>query len=562
MPFGLRNAGATYQRLMDKVFGEDIGVTVEVYIDDLVIISPGEELMLKNIQRTFDSLRKVNLKPNPVKCSFGMEEGKFLGFIVTKDSFKVNLEKVEAIRRMPSPASIKEMQRLAGRVAALNRFLANHAAKFPFHKHIAQLCKKESVSMDSRVGAMLLVERDGVRTPIHCISKMLTGPEIRYSIIEKLILILSKPDVAGRLAKWAIELGGHNILYKPRPAIKGQVLADFISEVPIDKIQECEAIQNPVPVFDDSVWILHTDGAYNDDSVGASLCLVSPDNHEFTYAIQLDLKNTNNEAEYEAFLGGLRLAIKMGAKNLEAHAKALIAKFQTFKVIHINRSENKHADALSKLAATRIKHLAKEVRIEVLTNPSIPLRHVNIVEVGNPSWMSLVIMFLQHGTLPEGKAEARKIQNNVLNYEMSDGILYRKSYMGPLLRCVDKHDAQYLVREIHVGLCGIHAGPRMVVAKWAIDLVGPFPDAPGAVKFLIVAVDYFTKWVEAKPLASTTELVIRKFIWEHIICRFGLPLCIITDNGTNFASEDLEKWMKEMRIEHSFASVAYPQANG
>ncbi|XP_021974998.1 uncharacterized protein LOC110870108 [Helianthus annuus] len=304
--------------------------------------------------------------------------------------------------------------------------------------------------------------------------------------------ILSKPDVAGCLAKWAIEVGGYNILYKPRPAIKGQVLADFATEVPVDKIQECEAIQNPIPVFDNRVWTLHTDGASNDDGAGAGLRLVSPDNHELTYAIHLDFKSTNNEAEYEAFLAGLRFALKMEAKNLEAHvdsklvveqvnghydakgeamalyleqARTLISQFQTFKIVHINRGENKHADALSKLAATSFKHLAKEVCIEVLSNPSVLLRQVNIIEVGNPSWMSPIITYLQHGKLPEGRAEARKIQNIALNYEMEDGILYRKSFMGPLLRCVDKTDAQYLVREIHEGLCGIHAGPRMVVAK-------------------------------------------------------------------------------------------------
>ena len=71
-------------------------------------------------------------------------------------------------------------------------------------------------------------------------------------------------------------------------------------------------------------------------------------------------------------------------------------------------------------------------------------------------------------------------------------------------------------------------------------MVGPFPEAPGAVKFIIVAVDYFTKWVEAKALASTTSTVVKRFIWEQIICRFGLPLRIITDNGTNFAADDLE----------------------
>ncbi|XP_022031845.1 uncharacterized protein LOC110932901 [Helianthus annuus] len=373
------------------------------------------------------------------------------------------------------------------------------------------------------VGTVLMVERDGVQTPIYYISKMLTGPETRYSMIEKLVLalvhasrrlrwyfsghvitvltnyhlgqILSKLDVAGRLAKWAIELGGYNILYKPRPAIKGQVLADFATKVPVDKIQECEAIQNPIPVFEDRVLTLHTDGASNDDGAGASLRLVSPDDHELTYAIRLDFKSTNNEAEYEAFLAGLRLALKMGAKNLEAHidsklvaeqvnghydakgeamalyleqARMPISQFQTFKRVHINRSENKHADALSKLAATSFKHLAKEVRIEVLSNPSVPLKQVNIVE------MSPIIMYLQHGKLPEEKAEARKIQNKALNYEMADGILYQKSFMGPLLRCVDKTDAQYMVREIHKGLCGIHAGPRMVVAKIMNAVLFPF----------------------------------------------------------------------------------------
>ncbi|XP_022032796.1 uncharacterized protein LOC110933903 [Helianthus annuus] len=512
-----------------------------------------------------------------------MEEGKFLGFIVTKDGFKVNPEKVQTIQLMPSPATVKEMQRLAGRLAALNRFLANHAAKsYPFistlrncgkktpfqwtpeaeaafkqmKEYLIQLLtltapkEKEPLILylsaaEVAVGAVLMVERENIQTPIYYISKMLTGPETRYSMIEKLVLALVH---ASRRLR--------------RPAIKGQVLADFATEVPVDKVQECEAIQNPTPVFDDRVWTLHTDGASNDDGAGAGLRLVSPDNHELTYAIRLDFQSTNNEAEYEAFLAGLRLALKMGAKNLEANvdsklvaeqvnrrydakgeamalyleqARMLINQFQTFKVNHINRSENKHADALSKLAATSFKHLAKEVRIEVLSNPSIHLKQVSVIEMGNPSWMSPIILYLQHGKLPEGKAEARKIQHKAINYEMADGILYRKSFMGPLLRCVDKTDAQYLVREIHEGLCGIHAGPRMVVAKimsagyywpgmhmdavdllrrceacqrhapktlrpknplipvtsawpfqqWGIDLVGPFPDAPGAIRVTI-----------------------------------------------------------------------------
>ncbi|XP_022020199.1 uncharacterized protein LOC110920287 [Helianthus annuus] len=459
---------------------------------------------------------------------------------------------------MPSPKTIKEMQRLAGRLAALNRFLSNHAAKsYPFISTLHNCVKKQEFrwtpeaesafqqmkeclielptltapfekeplilylsSSDKAVGSVLLVERNGVQTPIYYVSRMLTDPETRYSTMEKLVLallhasrrlrryftghvitvltnfhigtILQKPETSERLAKWATELGGHNIFYRPRPAIKGQVLADFITEVPAEKVKDCEIVETPMKDTSEGLWLLYTDGASNEDGAGAGLRLVSPEKHKFTYAIRLDFKNTNNEAEYEAFLAGLRLTIKMGAKNLQAHvdslliasqvnefydakgdvmalyldqAKELLQKFTSYRVVHINRSENKQADALSKLASTSFQYLAKEVRIEVLKNPLVLLRQVNVIEIGQLSWMTPIIQYLQEGILPENKAKARKIQHKALHYEMNDGILYRKSFSGPLLRCVDPQDATYLIREIHEGICGIHAGPLMVVAK-------------------------------------------------------------------------------------------------
>jgi hypothetical protein len=105
MPFGLKNAGATYQRLMDKTFKEHIGKNLEVYVDDLVIKSNHENKMLADIAETFTTLRKYNIKLHPCKCSFGMEDGKFSGVVVTKDGFKANPEKVEAILKMTSPSS-------------------------------------------------------------------------------------------------------------------------------------------------------------------------------------------------------------------------------------------------------------------------------------------------------------------------------------------------------------------------------------------------------------------------------------------------------------------------
>ncbi|KAJ0494546.1 putative ribonuclease H domain-containing protein [Helianthus annuus] len=118
-------------------------------------------------------------------------------------------------------------------------------------------------------------------------------------------------------------------------------------------------------------------------------------------------------------------------------AKQLTSQFTSFNIRHINRSENKPADALSKLASTSFPHLAKEIRIEILQKPSVPLRQVNVIQYGTASWMTPIIKYLQSGITPENKAEARKLQYKACHYQIGDGILYRKSYLGPLLRCVD-----------------------------------------------------------------------------------------------------------------------------
>ncbi|XP_076956189.1 uncharacterized protein LOC143631257 [Bidens hawaiensis] len=114
-------------------------------------------------------------------------------------------------------------------------------------------------------------------------------------------------------------------------------------------------------------------------------------------------------------------------------------------------SENKSADALRKLASTNFEHLAKDIRVEVLNHPSVPENQVLVIQTGVKSWMSPIIAYLSSGALPAGKAEARKIKHKALNYQMIDGILYRRSFLGPLLRCVDAEDANYLIREIHEG---------------------------------------------------------------------------------------------------------------
>nr|GFA03895.1 reverse transcriptase domain-containing protein [Tanacetum cinerariifolium] len=127
MPFGLKNARATYQRFVDSTFKRQIGVNLEAYVDDMVIKSTIGQDIIKDVEQTFSTLRRINIKLNPKKCSFDMEEGKFLRYIVTSEEIRVNPEKTKAVTNMPSTRTLKQMQSLSGKLASLNRFLSKSA---------------------------------------------------------------------------------------------------------------------------------------------------------------------------------------------------------------------------------------------------------------------------------------------------------------------------------------------------------------------------------------------------------------------------------------------------
>ena len=133
MPFRLKNVGATYQRLMNKMFAQQIGRNVEVYVDDMLVKSLREEEHSSDLQETFDTFRMYNMKLNPSKCVFGVTAGKFLGFMVSQRGIEINPEKVRAIMDLAPPKTVKEMQSLNGKIAALNRFVSRATDKcLPF----------------------------------------------------------------------------------------------------------------------------------------------------------------------------------------------------------------------------------------------------------------------------------------------------------------------------------------------------------------------------------------------------------------------------------------------
>ena len=124
MPFGLKNAGATYQRTMQRCLKEQIGRNVHAYVDDIAVMTRKGSDLISDLRETFDNLRKYKMMLNPLKCVFGVPAGKLLGFIVSHRGIEVNPEKIKAILNIKRPTCLKDVQRLTGCVAAVSRFVS------------------------------------------------------------------------------------------------------------------------------------------------------------------------------------------------------------------------------------------------------------------------------------------------------------------------------------------------------------------------------------------------------------------------------------------------------
>ncbi|KAL5547756.1 hypothetical protein UlMin_002987 [Ulmus minor] len=566
---------------------------MEVYVDDMLVKSLKTEEHIQNLRETFEILRRYKMKLNPSKCAFGVSSGKFLGFMVNHRGIEANPAKIQALLDMEPPRKIKEVQRLTGRIAALNRFISRATDRCkPFFQALRKGkdfvwiadCEQSFQELKSYLGkppllskphegdslilylavskgavsSALVREEDGVQWPIYYTSKSLLDAETRYPEIEKLALALmvaarklrpyfqahtiiiptkfplkqvfQKPEASGRLAKWSIELGEFDIQFKPRTAIKGQALADFIAEFTYTP----EMSEKLTTQTQNSQWKLYVDGSSTETSSGAGIILVSPDGVKLSCAVRFKFKATNNQAEYEALLSGLRLAKEVSARHLTIYSDSqlVVSQFDTVTIIQVPRAENTNADALARLATGLEERLLKTVPIEILEAPSIDKKEQVGSIVVRPCWMDPIISFLRDGTLPADKFEARRLR-------------FRSAPIP---------------RQAPEDLTTVTS--PWPFAKWGIDLIGPLPTARGQFKYAVVAIDYYTKWVEAEALAKITEQNVTAFIWKNIVCRFGVPRELVSDHGTQFENEKLQSICDRLGIKKVFSSPAHPKSNG
>ncbi|XP_030922894.1 protein NYNRIN-like [Quercus lobata] len=566
--------------------------------------------------------------------------------ITPKRGIEANPDQIRAIHNLQPPRDPKEVQKLTGMIAALNRFISRSADRCkPFflllHKWkgfewnedcaVAFQQLKEYltrppimsspnadevlfayIAVASHAVSLVLIREDnGTQRPVYYVSKSLQEAETRYLPLEKAILaivqatrklphyfqahtvvvltqlpiksILRSADYTSRIAKWGTILGAFDIRYMPRTAVKGQVLADLIAEFAEPTLEEQnvagplgadEKMISTVSQHENTWWKAHVDGAANQRGSGLGLVLLSPEGITIEKSLRLGFSATNNEAEYEALLEGMGMIWKLGGKSVDmfsdsrlivgqingdmeakdermqkylVRVKHLQTQFHHFRLTHVPRSGNTHADSLATLATSSAQPLPRVILVEEVLCPSTEKANgfgIHNIRAG-PSWMDPIVLYLKHDTLPDDKVEAGKIRRKATRFWLSeDSKLYRRSFSGPYLLCVHPEAAELILEELHEGICGSHTGGRSLshraltlgfwwpsmhkealdyvkkcdqcqrftlsihqpggelnpmsspwpFAQWGLDILGPFPKATRNRKFLLVGTDYFTKW--------------------------------------------------------------------
>jgi ribonuclease HI len=303
-------------------------------------------------------------------------------------------------------------------------------------------------------------------------------------------------------------------------------------------------------------------------ALGVEHCIVNTDSK---VASQIEKECIARDENLERYLASVRRMEKF---------------FKGFTIQHIERNKNEEADELAK-AAARKEVIPLDVFFQVIEDPSVKTvepepRLVNIIQ--GEDWRALIMAYLHNHYEPYNNVERTRMQQRAKAYQIIEEELYKTSVTRPLLHCLSKEEGKDLLTHIHVGVCGGHIGARALAAKvfrqgfywpsivddaaklvktcqacqkfspntqalsqptqlitpsWplqrcGIDIVGPLAIAQGNYKFTVVAIEYFTKWIEAKPLVNIAAAGLKRFFWQNIICRFGVPREITVDNAKQF----------------------------
>uniref|UniRef100_A0A2N9IL83 Uncharacterized protein n=1 Tax=Fagus sylvatica TaxID=28930 RepID=A0A2N9IL83_FAGSY len=512
--------------------------------------------------------------------------------------------KVQAIRSMPAPKTEKEIRSFLGRINYVARFIAQLTATCePLFKLLrkdvkikwTEDCQKAFDKIkeyllnppilvpptpgrplilyltvqEASMGCMLgqQDETGKKEQAIYYLSKKFTEPETRYLLVEKtccalawaskklrqymlyyttwlvsrmdpIKYIFEKPALTGKIARWQVLLSEFDILFVARKAIKGQAIADYLADYPSEQLElmDSEFPDEDVMTVDEDNhgrWKLYFDGAANAVGSGIGAVLVSPKGQQTPIAVKLGFDCTNNMTEYEACIVGLQAALEFGAYELEVFGDSLLIVSQT----------NGEWQARDPKLIPYQRYISRLVpKFKYITFTYTPRAHNHFADA-----LATLASLIK---LVEGD-DVRPLRN-------------RDSRHPGILHVQTCHKCQMYQNSKNAPPQYLHtmASPWPFSA-WGMDVIGAItPKASNGHEFILVAIDYFTKWVEACSFKNVTQVAVTRFVKNNIICRYGMPEMLITDNASNLNNRMMDQLCQQFKIQHHNSAPYRPKMNG
>uniref|UniRef100_A0A2N9FCN2 Uncharacterized protein n=1 Tax=Fagus sylvatica TaxID=28930 RepID=A0A2N9FCN2_FAGSY len=599
MPFGLKNA---------------------------VVKSKKREDHLGILRKVFDRCRLYKLKMNPLKCAFGVSAGKFLGFLVHNRGIDVDPAKASAIATMKAPTSHKELKSFLGRLSYIRRFIPGLAAvtavftplmkkgvPFVWSTACQQAFEKIQVIMtklptgeDSssishevpgEIGEALLADLvDSTWT------LKFDGSSTSNSSGAGIVLIREDGETIAKSFK--LDFSCSNNASEYEAYITGLAIAHEMG------------IKHLRVIGDSNLIICQTKGEFSlkEPSLALYRALAQKleekfDTFEISHAMRCE---ENRYADALATLGS--------QVSFEGSKVDVTIDKRSMPITDLLREKFKEQNLDAEDWRTPIKaklHTAWR-SLSKMCEPPRGSKEINRrstrsaanSEMGD--WRTPFLEYLIENILPQTSQAAIRIKKLATRYFVEGGILFRKGFHGDPLRCLSLAESQTVMKEAHSGECGEHQGKKRLYQllltlgyywptmkkdtadfvkschtcqlqanlihthptslqnmatpwpfhTWGLDLIGPINPSSGGYIWILVATEYFSKWVEAIPLRKATGAAVANFIREHIITRFGIPHKIISDNGTPFVNKNVREVLEHYRIKHRRSTPYYPQGNG
>ncbi|KAG9453311.1 hypothetical protein H6P81_006215 [Aristolochia fimbriata] len=608
MPFGLKNAGATYQRAMQKIFDDFLHKFVECYVDDVVVKTKSRGDHLRDLRAVIERLRRHQLKMNPLKCAFGVSSGKFLGFVVRLRGIEIDQTKIDAIQQMPEPKTLSELKILQGHLAYIRRFISNLVGRCQPFSHLMkkdtpfewdESCRRAFqniknyrmkppvlmaptsgkplllyiAAQEKSLGALLAQNDDkGKERPLYYLSRTMVGAELNYSPIEKtcLALIFAIQKLRHYLLAHSTNLISRADPLKfimSRPMLSGRLAkwALLLSEFEINFIPQ-KAIKGQ--------------GL-------ANFLADHPIPAEWEPARNLRRFGSGDQTDNRRLRGQKRRAHAVSKRGSKIAAKNFKCSLG-----HVPRARNSQADALAGIAASLAHFEARPERIPICERWVVPtlekfseeeeINLVSVYAIEEEDWRQQFLDYLEHKKFPEELKARVYVRRVAPKFCLFNNTLYRRSYDGILLRCVSKEEGQAILAEAHGGICGAHqAGPKLhlqvkqlgyywpTMLRDAIELArhcttcqlhANYIHQPPSPLHPTRPPGHFRNWgmdiigpINPKSPGKSPKQLYKEikaatvvdFIRTQIVYRYGVPRYIMTDNGTPFRNKTMDNFCEK-----------------